>query len=173
MQHVTTVEVVLLSADAGTLRYRTVSAPLPTGPHPGGPHPAGPHPGGPHPDDLALHLSGLTLCTPGATLHSTSWRFVDDAVVLTYAALPDPAPVTGAPAVDVDRMVIGGAALAPSPAAVDADAVAAHAARHLALLVNTDPVVAEVAALQPDLWDLLAKIPQGLAGGLHTIHSAS
>jgi len=151
MQDVTIVEVVLLSAEAGTLRYRTVSAPLPAGPHP---------------DDLALRLSGLTLCTPGAVLHSTSWRFEREAVVLTYAALPDPAPQPGAARVAVDRMVSGGAALAPSPPAVDPDAVAAHAARHLALLVGTDPVVAEAAALQPEIWDLLAKLPAGLAGAL-------
>ncbi|GIF74521.1 hypothetical protein [Asanoa siamensis] len=146
----TIVEVVLLSADRGMLRHRTVRAPLPSGPHP---------------DDLALHLSGLTLCTPGATLHSTSWRFVDRAVVLTYAALPDPSPSDTEPLAP-DRMVIGGAALAPSPPHVDADAVAAHAARHLALLATTDPVVAAAAAAQPELWDLLAKLPAGLAGAL-------
>jgi hypothetical protein len=148
MQHVTIVEVVLLSAAGGALRYRTVSAPLPAGPHP---------------DDLALHLSGLTLCTPGATLHSTSWRFADQSIVLTYAALPDPAPAGTIPLAP-DRMVIGGAALSPSPVRVDADAVAAHAARHLALLCGTDPVIADAAALQPALWDLLAKLPAGLAG---------
>ncbi|MEV0714383.1 hypothetical protein [Asanoa sp. NPDC050611] len=146
----TIVEVVLLSAAEGALRYRTVSAPLPLGPHP---------------DDLALHLSGLTLCTPGATLHSTSWRFAEQAVLLTYAALPDPDPIDTLPLAP-DRMVIGGAALAPSPPRVDADAVAAHAARHLALLSTTDPVVAAAAAAQPELWDLLAKLPAGLAGAL-------
>jgi hypothetical protein len=148
MQHVTIVEVVLLSAADGALRYRTVSATLPPGPHP---------------DDLARNLAGLTLCTPGATLHSTSWRFADDSVVLTYAALPDPAPAGTRPLAP-DRMVIGAAALAPSPPRVDADAVAAHAARHLALLANTDAVVAAAATEQPELWDLLAKLPASLAG---------
>jgi hypothetical protein len=87
-------------------------------------------------------------------------------VVLTYAALPDPVP-TGTTALSPDRMVIGGAALAPSPPRVDADAVAAHAARHLALLAGTDPVIAAAASLQPHLWGLLAKLPAGLAGALH------
>ncbi|MDG4823145.1 hypothetical protein O7635_14915 [Asanoa sp. WMMD1127] len=146
----TIVEVVLLSAADGALRYRTLSAALPAAVHP---------------DDLALHLSGLTLCTPGATLHSTSWRFADESVVLTYAALPDPAPVSTRP-LSPDRMVIGGAALAPSPPRVDAEAVAAHAARHLALLATTDPVIADAATAQPHLWDLLAKLPAGLAGAL-------
>ncbi|GIF51204.1 hypothetical protein DFJ67_3326 [Asanoa ferruginea] len=146
----TIVEVVLLSATDGSLRFRTVSAPLPAGPHP---------------DDLALHLAGLSLCTPGATLHSTSWRYAAGSVVLTYAALPDPAPHNTSP-LSPDRMVIGRAALAPSPPRVDADAVAAHAARHLALLASTDPIVANAAAAQPDLWDLLAKLPAGPAGAL-------
>ncbi|SNT13068.1 hypothetical protein SAMN05421812_103303 [Asanoa hainanensis] len=146
----TIVEVVLLSAADGALRYRTVSSALPAGVHP---------------DDLALHLSGLTLCTPGATLHSTSWRFESESVVLTYAALPDPSPTTTLP-LSPDRMVTGRAALAPSPPDVDTDAVAAHAARHLALLTVTDPVVAAAATAQPDLWDLLAKLPAGLAGAL-------
>jgi hypothetical protein len=150
MRHVTIVEVVLLSAAGGALHFRTVSAPLPAGPHP---------------DDLALHLSGLTLCTPGATLHSTSWRYAAGSVVLTYAALPDPAPVGTTP-LSPDRMVIGRAALAPSPARVDADAVAAHAARHLALLSSTDPVVGGALAALPQICDLLAKLPAGTAGAL-------
>jgi hypothetical protein len=150
MQHVTIVEVVLLSAAGGALRYRTESAPLPSGVHP---------------DDLALHLSGLTLCTPGATLHSTSWRFAAKSVVLTYAALPDPTPA-GTHPLSPDRMVMGRAALAPSPPEVDTDAVAAHAARHLALLATTDAVIAAAATAQPRLWDLLAKLPTGLAGAL-------
>jgi hypothetical protein len=150
MQDVTIVEVVLLSAAGGALCYRTESAALPPGVHP---------------DDLALHLSGLTLCMPGATLHSTSWRFAAESVVLTYAALPDPAPADTNP-LSPDRMVTGHAALAPSPPKVDTDAVAAHAARHLALLAQTDPVVAAAAAAQPHLWDLLAKLPTGLAGAL-------
>jgi hypothetical protein len=150
MRHVTIVEVVLLSAAAGALHFRTVSAPLPAGPHP---------------DDLALHLSGLSLCTPGATLHSTSWRYAAGSVVLTYAALPDPAPHGTSPLAP-DRMVIGRAALAPSPPLVDADAVAAHAARHLALLATTDPVIAATTSQQSHLWDLLAKLPAGLAGAL-------
>ncbi|MEV4623208.1 hypothetical protein AB0J74_31425 [Asanoa sp. NPDC049573] len=146
----TIVEVVLLSAEGGTLRFRTVSAPLPAGTHP---------------DDLALHLSGLRLCTPGATLHSTSWRYAAGSVVLTYAALPDPAPSHTIP-LSPDRMVIGGTALTPSPPHVDADAVAAHAARHLALLASTDPVVADAVTDQPEIWDLLGKLPAGPAGAL-------
>ncbi|MEV4536115.1 hypothetical protein AB0J82_20200 [Asanoa sp. NPDC049518] len=146
----TIVEVVVLSASSGMLRYRTVSDALPAGVHP---------------DDLALHLSGLTLCTPGATLHSTSWRFASESVVLTYAALPDPSPSATVP-LSPDRMVTGHAALAPSPPSVDTDAVAAHAARHLALLAVTDPVIAAAASTRPDLWDLLTKLPTGVAGAL-------
>src|SRR6185436_10009444 len=82
----TIVEVVLLSADpaAGTLRYRTRTAPLARGRHP---------------DGIARDLAGLDAsdaaadaATGAALLHSTSWRFRRDRVVVTYAALPDPDP---------------------------------------------------------------------------------
>jgi hypothetical protein len=39
------------------------------------------------PDDLAAGLEALD--HPRGVLHSTSWRFDNGGVVLTYAALPD------------------------------------------------------------------------------------
>jgi hypothetical protein len=152
-----TVEVVLLSATGGRLRYRVRRQRLDAGVHP---------------DDLARRLSGLTVCTPGAVLHSTSWRHTDDGVVLTYAALPDPSPDgdggdrTGGTDVAVDAMVAGAGPLTPSPAVVDAAAVAAHACRHLALLARTDDDVALAARARPDLWEPIGKLPPSCAGGL-------
>lgn len=145
-----TVEVLLLSAADGQLRFRHRRRPLESGVHP---------------DDLARRLAGLTACTPGAVLHSTSWRFADGGVVLTYVALPDPAPA-GATPVALDAMVSGAGPLTPSPAVVDLDAVAAHACRHLALLAATDEDVALAVRERPDIWRLVAKVPPGPAGGL-------
>lgn len=145
-----TVEVLLLSETGGLLCFRGVRERL---------RPAV------HPDDLARGLSGLTACTPGAALHSTSWRYADGGVVLTYVALPDPRP-DGARPVALDAMVTGTGPLSPSPVSVDLNAVAAHACRHLALLAATDDDVALAARELPDLWDLVVKLPQGCAGGL-------
>ena len=147
------VEVVLLSERDGVLRYRAEREALD---------------GGVHPDDLAVALTGLTLCTPGAFLHSTSWREEHGALVLSYAALPDPVPQATRPVV-VDAMVASGSPLVPSPCAVDLDAVAAHACRHLALLLTTDPVAVEAAAEAPHMWGLIAKLPAGTAGALGSL----
>ena len=147
----TYVEVVLLSAHEGCLRFRALRQRLDDGLHP---------------DDLARRMSGLTTCTPGAALHSTSWRHVGDGVVLTYAALPDPRPDATTRAVALDAMVAGAGPLSPSPASVDLAAVAAHACRHLALLAATDDEIALAARAKPTLWELIAKLPPGCAGGL-------
>ncbi|NUT36661.1 MAG: hypothetical protein HOV79_26705 [Hamadaea sp.] len=145
------VEVVWLSAADGVLRYRSEAHPLD---------------GGVHPDDAAWHVSGLTLCTPGALLHSTSWRYARGSVVLTYVALPDPDPHDTV-AVPTDAVTSGGGPLHPSPAVIPIEAVAAHACRHLALLAVTDPQVAAVAAAESPLWTLITKLPCAPAGTLH------
>ena len=145
------VEVVGLSERDGVLHYRVRREMLADGVHP---------------DDLALGLAGLTLCTPGALLHSTSWRYENGTLVLTYAALPDAAPADQTRPVDVDAMVVSTSPLVPSPCAIDLDAVAAHACRHLALLLTTDPVTVEAAAAAPAIWALIGKLPAGPAGAL-------
>ncbi|NUR71071.1 MAG: hypothetical protein HOU81_09635 [Hamadaea sp.] len=151
----TTVEVILLSQRDGRLRYRTVRAGLRSGAFP---------------DDVALGLSGLKLCTPGGLLHSTSWRHTADTLVLTYAALPDPRPDLASADVSVDGMRSGLGPLVPSPPSIDADAVAAHACRHLALLRTTDDLAADAARSQPELWTLIAKLMPGTAGSPHPPH---
>jgi hypothetical protein len=142
------VEVVLLSADpGGTPRYRMRTAALV---------------GDQHPDDLARDLAGLGT-DPAGLLHSTSWRFRNNRVVLTYAALPDPAPV-GAVAVPVDGGAASDDPLAPAPARIRAGDVAAHACRHLAYLRHTDPLVAARATGAPGLWRLLDAFTPTVAG---------
>lgn len=144
-----TVEVLALSEVSGRLHFRRVGHALTSGAHP---------------DDVARRLCGLTACTPGAILHSTSWRYDAGAVVLTYAALPDP-DNAGSEAVPADEYAVGGP-LTPSPARISLGAVAAHACRHLALLAGTDPEVGAAAKAQPQLWELLGKLTPAVAGGL-------
>lgn len=150
-------EVVLLSAGrparagrtpAGpALRYRTRTATLP---------------GGRHPDDVARDLAGLR-GGPAGLLHSTSWRFQHDRVVLTYAALPDADPA-GAVEVPVGGGATSDDPLAPAPVRIRADDVAAHACRHLAYLRHTDPLVAERADAALELWNLIAAFTPTVAG---------
>ncbi|MFI5938194.1 hypothetical protein [Actinoplanes sp. NPDC051494] len=109
--------------------------------------------GGEHPDAAARELAGVG---PDGLLHSTSWRFAEGRIVLTYAALPDPEPWTATVLRGAGRPPAAGAdPLTPSPERVgDADVVA-HACRHLAFLHGTDPVVAATAEQHPALWELL------------------
>lgn len=148
-------EVVRLSERDGVLRYRVVREALTPGVHP---------------DDQAVCMAGLTLCTPGALLHSTSWREENGTIVLTYAALPDPDPRSAETRpVNVDAMVASSSPLVPSPCGLDLDAVAAHAGRHLALLLTADPVTIEAAVAAPRIWALIAKLPAGTARVLNRL----
>jgi hypothetical protein len=56
--------------------------------------------------------------------------------------------------------------LAPSPASISIDDVAAHACRHLAYLRHTDPLVAGRAQAAPRLWALIDEFIPALAGRL-------
>ncbi len=147
------VEAILLSARDGGLRFRQCRAAVT---------------GGAHPDDVARQLARLSPCTEGGLLHSTSWRVEDGVVVLTYAALPDLDPQHTRP-VRLDAMTSGPHPLAPSPATVDLDAVAAHACRHLAMLADTDGTVAAATRLLPHLWEPLRKLVPVPAGALAAV----
>jgi hypothetical protein len=147
----TIVELVLLSADGDGLRFRTASGEL--------------NPGG-HPDRLALALSGLDLGEPAGLIHSTSWRFQVDRMVVTYAALPDPAPDHTARPLTGARLATSDDPLAPSPEQVDPGAVAVHACRHLAYLRHTDALVAARASAAARLWSLIGTFRPTVAGRL-------
>jgi hypothetical protein len=54
--------------------------------------------------------------------------------------------------------------LAPAPARIRAGDVAVHACRHLAYLRHTDPLVTDLAAAEPDLWNLIAAVAPAVAG---------
>ena len=67
-------------------------------------------------------------------------------------------------AVSLDAMVHSPGPLAPSPPRLGLDGVAAHAGRHLALLLATDPVVQACAIGGSPLWDLIGRLTPSPAG---------
>lgn len=113
-------------------------------------HSAGPLSAHAAPDDAARRLAGLdNAANPATVLHSTSWRYDPGGhVVLTYAVLPDPDPTAPATLLDSNEIARGSHPGRPAPDHIVGANVVAHAIRHLAQLVDTDPVVA--AALRRD-----------------------
>jgi hypothetical protein len=139
------VETVLLSARGGELHFRTVARRLDDGEHP---------------DSCARSLAG-----PGVgLLHSTSWRYTDGGIVLTYAGLPDPDHTARAEPVPDLPAIRGTDPLTPSPPGVREVDVAAHACRHLAFLRHTDPQVAGTIAEATEIWDLIDVFTPAVAG---------
>lgn len=106
------------------------------------------------PDDHALALSGVGPGEPGGVCHSTSWRYDTGVVVLTYAATPLRLVGASQPLVE-PAVVCSDDPLRPTPPALHAHHVVAHAARHLAYLARHDPTVAATAQVRPQLWAAL------------------
>jgi len=143
-----TIELILLGARAGALTFRRLTVPLPRGVEP---------------DALARHTLGDRL-DRDAVLHSTSWRFENDRIVITYAVAPDPDPRAG------DRLVAEAVAQGSDGrhphAQPDHAQVATHACRHLAFLMATDAAIAKASRRQPVLWRLIARFTPKVAGEL-------
>jgi len=76
-------------------------------------------------------------------VHSTSWRRTRDAVVLSFVAVVDADLVRSFEAVDVGRSDLARNAAAAAPDAIETAQVLEHGLRHLAWLVQDDPVVAD------------------------------
>ena len=78
-------------------------------------------------------------------LHSTSWRHDGEHVVLTYLAVVDqPAEQNAYLATEpVTRMDLARGSATAAPAAIASAQVLEHALRHLAWLLDDDPVVAK------------------------------
>ncbi|MFK3984405.1 hypothetical protein ACI2K4_29030 [Micromonospora sp. NPDC050397] len=135
------VEVLLISADLDGLRFRVISAPL----------------RGEHPDAVARSLAELPSGHPDGLLHSTSWRFADRHLIVTYVALPDPRPGAATTPVAPAPVLGSDDPLAPSPTEIRPLDVAVHACRHLAFLRQTDATVATAAAAAPRIWRHVAE----------------
>ncbi|MCG5219426.1 hypothetical protein [Streptosporangium sp. KLBMP 9127] len=118
---------------------------------------------GESPDEAARRLSGVA--GSSNVVHSTSWRYRPEGqVVLTYAICPDPAPelpATGLPRLDIAR---GSSASAPSPEDLGVPNVVAHAIRHLAFLMDTDPIVREALREVPEIAAALDGLSLAPAG---------
>jgi hypothetical protein len=121
------------------------------------------------PDDAAVRIGAV----PGdraeaiVAVHSTSWRHHDDGtILLTYAVAPDPAPQHEATPIASFELAHGQHPHRPSPQRVTTEQVAAHAARHLALLATTDPQVSTALITCPPLHQALTALPAMPAGQL-------
>ena len=92
-----------------------------------------------HPQEAALAALAEARLEP-VLLHSTSWRHEAGRVVLTYAAVVEPA--VGAESRPVWRVPLARGSALTAPEAIDEDQVAAHALVHLAWLAGHDAAVA-------------------------------
>lgn len=110
------------------------------------------------PDDAARSLA-----LDADVLHSTSWRWYDGTVLLTYVAVDvlgrNPAPVTG------HHVLTSLDTTSPTPSGLTIDHVVVHAVRHLDYLRQTDPVIATKAV--GATWQAIAR----LAEGVHTVEA--
>ena len=123
------------------------------------------------PDEAALRIGRIAADRPGAevAVHSTSWRHLGDgSIVLAYAVAPDPAPDAAAIPIPDFEAAHGPRASRPSPLGLQREQVAAHAARHLALVADTNPHVHQVFAACPELARSLEALPRAAAGQLAT-----
>ena len=77
---------------------------------------------------------------PGSFTHSTSWRWLQEAVVLTFVHVTSDGVVL--PNADVIRL---------TPSKIEEHSVACHAVRHLHFLFHTNQEVAALPGLQ-DFW---------------------
>jgi hypothetical protein len=101
-------------------------------------------PRGAEPSETVLQVMGWYPLVP-RVVHSTSWRYEHDRVVLTYLVViepPDGLPPGSLETVGVERAELDrGGSMAP-PDSIGLGAVLEHALRHLAWLIRDDPAIA-------------------------------
>ncbi|HSV65686.1 MAG TPA: hypothetical protein VLJ59_07245 [Mycobacteriales bacterium] len=120
------------------------------------------------PHAAARRLAEVPDSATEVIVHSTSWRYQPDGrLVLTYLIYPDPEPAAEATPLTTPRIAHGADPSHPDPPVVLPDHVATHAARHLAWLAHTDPVIAHAVGADPDLWQALRALVPAPAGALH------
>lgn len=116
---------------------------------------------------VARLVAGISGNQDNIILHSTSWRHTDDGVVvLTFLACPDPQATTVGQALPNLTIAQATGCACPAPADLQARHVVAHAIRHLAFLVATDPSVSHGLLAYPLLLDALALAQPAMAGAL-------
>ncbi len=96
---------------------------------------------------------------PPILVHSTSWRRDRDAVILSFVVVIGQELVDGMSSVPIDRAELARSTATAAPADIATSAVVEHGLRHLAWLVQDDPVVA---AELPAPWHplLAAYVPE-------------
>jgi hypothetical protein len=96
------------------------------------------------PSDRVLEVIGWYPLLP-RVVHSTSWRYEEDRLVLTYLVVVEPAvllPPDSLEMVNVERADLDrGGSMAP-PGSIALAAVLEHALRHLSWLIRDDPAIA-------------------------------
>ena len=103
---------------------------------------------------MALHLDG-----PPILVHSTSWRRDRDAVILSFVVVIDRELVDGMASLPIKRAELARSEATAAPRDIATSAVVEHGLRHLAWLVQDDPVVrAELPAAWVPL--LAAYVPE-------------
>lgn len=93
-----------------------------------------------HPLDLVRTMATSTM-DDVSLVHSTSWRWDRQAVVLTFIVVVSPAIAAAMRSVPIVRSDLARSAADRAPDAIDASQVLEHALRHLAWLAKEDPVV--------------------------------
>ena len=93
--------------------------------------------------------------------HSTSWRFVENGLIITWLALPKEHCVLDR--IYVESPIVGSESATRPAALVQVQNVVAHGLRHLALLITEDPVVR--AAIPADFAAYLGTLVPAAARG--------
>jgi hypothetical protein len=91
---------------------------------------------------------------PPILVHSTSWRRDREAVILSFVVVIDRELAEGMASIPIERAALARSEATAAPRAIATSAVVEHGLRHLAWLVEDDPVVA--AELPPDWRPVLA-----------------
>ena len=86
---------------------------------------------------------------PPILVHSTSWRRDHDAVILSFVVVIGPELVGGMASIPIERAALARSEATSAPRDIAVAAVVEHGLRHLAWLVQDDPVVA---AELPEGW---------------------
>ncbi|GAB1822724.1 hypothetical protein [Herbidospora sp. RD11066] len=142
------VEILALRADDLGWRYRRLETTLRDGETP---------------DQAARRHAEVAAGDAVTVVHSTSWRYeAHGRLVLTYAVCPDPDPASPADLLTDYRLARGEAPATPTPQDLQVENVAAHALRHLAHLLHSDPVVGEAFAATPSVVRGLRLLPTEL-----------